>query len=114
MKYIRTKDGIFKVIKNDYPHYTHVEMKYTPGVMMHESVIEKSADAIEELCDALVLAGEYEGKEFHKYFPTESDSFDGLKKFYREIECEIYGAIWTKNGLIYVAKKNREGELELL
>ena len=26
----------------------------------------------------------------------------------------IYGAIWTDKGLIYVAKMNEEGELELL
>lgn len=114
MKYIRTKDGIFKVIKNDCPHYTHVEMKYATGVMMHESVIEKSADTIEKLCDALVVTGEYEGKEFHKYFPTESDSFDYLKKRYEDLGCAIYGAIWTSKGLIYAARKNGEGELELL
>ena len=27
---------------------------------------------------------------------------------------EIYGAIWTDKGLIYVAKMNDKGELELL
>jgi hypothetical protein len=26
----------------------------------------------------------------------------------------LYGAIWTSKGLIYVAKMNKEGELELL
>lgn len=27
---------------------------------------------------------------------------------------EVYGAIWTDKGLIYVAKMNNKGELELL
>ena len=37
------------------------------------------------------------------------------KKFCQElIDAVIYGAIWTSKGLIYVAKMNDKGELELL
>ena len=28
--------------------------------------------------------------------------------------CDLFGAIWTDKGLIYVAKMNEKGELELL
>jgi hypothetical protein len=122
------KDHIFDEIKNlddiCYIHWTAIgtkenDIKGRNGVKCDfeayfDSQFIKQADTIEELCDALVVAGKYEGKEFHKYCPTESDSFDDLKKRYREYRVRIYGAIWTDDGLKYVAKKNKKGELELL
>ena len=33
---------------------------------------------------------------------------------YGDKKIQIYGAIWTDKGLIYVAKMNKKGELELL
>lgn len=127
MKYVRTKDGIFKVIKDDHPHYVHVEMKYTPGVMLHESVIEKSADSIDELCDECVM----ESKD-HSYrtllMKLYDDKISFFDSFMKDVKSEllnysrnrlqkgfaIYGAIWTDKGLKYVAKMNEKGELELL
>lgn len=121
MKYIRTKDGIFKVIKNDCPHYTHVEMKYTPGVMMHESVIEKSADAIKDLCDRFVLVdkNEYDPPLEQELIGKNYDAmFNELKFRLSEgsdlAKISFYGAIWKDEGLIYVAKMNEKGEFELL
>ena len=35
-------------------------------------------------------------------------------KTYHKLDFEIYGAIWTDRGLIYIAKMNDKGELELL
>lgn len=115
MKYIMTKDGkaYETVNKSD---FGYVVSWPTPAYRMniYSNEIEKEADKIEELCNALVVAGEYDGKEFHKYFPTESWGFDDLKKRYREYGVRIYGAIWTYKGLIYIAKMNEKGEFELL
>ena len=63
------------------------------------------ADTIEELCDCFVFIDEgcypevlYE--DDLPIFPTK--------------HMQFYGAIWTDKGLIYVAKMNDKGELELL
>lgn len=103
MRYVRTKDGIFKVIRDDHPFYVNVEMKHTSGVMLHESVIEKSGNSIEELCDCFV---DYD-KEDGGYLVTPD-------KPVRRYGHEIYGAIWTDTGLKYVAKLGEKGKLELL
>ena len=65
------------------------------------------SDTIEELCDEFVVV------EFntHKNYSSESwYKLDG----YCSTRAIIYGAIWTDKGLIYVAKMNKQGELELL
>lgn len=64
---------------------------------------EDEADTIEELCDCFV---DYD-KEDGGYLVTPD-------KPVRRYGHEIYGAIWTSKGLIYVAKTNEKGEFELL
>lgn len=109
MKYIRTKDGIEK-LDADREHLT----EYMNG---------KQANTIEELVDEFVI-------DFGKTnYPTTNRykryaDFENLKKeiedreknFYRYLNIDfiVYGAIWTNKGLIYVAKMNEKGELELL
>ena len=110
MKYIRTKKGI-----------------YEPKTkMMFNHIKEyKEADTIEELCDEAVAVypdGTHDNCSVmhivdnngfrEAVYGCLSVSVDDLKKDY---ECwEIYGAIWTDKGLIYVAKMNDKGELELI
>lgn len=89
MKYIRTKDGIEK-LDADREHLA----KYMNG---------KQVDTIEELCDEFVVVGGDYREQFKKLPDTKY-----LNLF------NTYGAIWTDKGLIYVAKMNDEGELELL
>ena len=114
MKYIRTKDGIVDL------SYYKEEGKVNGGIrfvritngglfFIQEKDIIKQADTIEELCDKFVRVCQPNTKnEWHFVLDSkESQFFIGNKHI-------DYGAIWTNKGLIYVAKMNDKGELELL
>ena len=113
MKYIRTKDKIEKV-PNDYAN----KLVETPTL--------KIADTIEELCDEFVLVSGSNGdcNPFIVKIKTtrvgtkevvfsDNSGHHSLRHHYLQFD-NIYGAIWTDKGLIYVAKMNDKGELELL
>ena len=107
MKYIRTKDGkIIKILKEGIDEFG----KY--GMVDEENCIRnyddlKQADTIEELCDEFVIIANKE------YFVLDSiDESNTYMVIHKH--CSIYGAIWTDKGLIYVAKMNDKGELELI
>ena len=73
--------------------------------------IIKEADTIEELCDEFI--------EVHKTLKNgifEQPYFDVVSEQVRNGSPvgNLYGAIWTDKGLIYVAKMNEKGELELI
>lgn len=123
MKYIRTKDGIYKLTCwfNNSGNKENEPYKIIGGQMITgqnhyfnfsmEEII-KQADTIEELCD-----------EFDLFYDTEETEPDltyrgGFNDLYFQNElkhsAKCYGAIWTDKGLIYVAKMNDKGELELL
>ena len=128
-KYIRTKDGIFEVGEEEiyeqqdetcklvgywvYPNSKNEKYrKYNLRFIPCEKVVAQ-ADTIEELCDELVYDDKAEGKPF--ILEKEKDNW--IINDYKKGKCKddiIYGAIWTSKGLIYVAKMNDEGELELL
>ena len=105
MKYIRTKDAIYKVRKPALDEYLWEDSVYVYG---HEHIdnkdIIKRADTIEELVDELV--GIDDGKPHMLRFVP----YACLQYW----NGGVYGAIWTDKGLIYVAKMNEKGELELL
>ena len=69
---------------------------------LHKVYVRKEADIIEELCDEFVYHLKGGGKFIDEKLVT---SF---------VYKEIYGAIWTDKGLIYVAKINEKGVLVLL
>ena len=111
MKYIRTKDGRI------YEHNPKVDTQdvldwFISNYCGGKHNVVKIADTIEELCDEFVV----------KYGDCSYDLMQRLK--WAEMEeynarlkgngGNIYGAIWTDKGLIYVAKMNDKGELELL
>lgn len=109
MRYIRTKDGKIAEIKENmvvkvsddairlvYKNKPHI------CVLNGNDDILKQADTIKELCDEFVMISD--GK--HK--------LDIGCHSYSDEKIQIYGAIWTDKGLIYVAKMNKKGELELL
>ena len=120
MKYIRTKDGIFELIWNviEKNGKQFIIQKYD-GFIYEEEIIAQ-ADTIEGLCDCLVLwKNIYEIK--HSTAKAEIDchaitygSYKWTNKKYKEAYANTYGAIWCDKGLIYVAKMNEKGELELL
>ena len=68
------------------------------------------ADTIEELCDEFVVVETGIGQHIN-YTKMEWLSHEGVVG---SPTCKVYGAIWTDKGLIYVAKMNHKGELELL
>lgn len=111
MKYIRTKDEIIDLIKlsnldiNDRGDITWYDDAEKYGHMIDYEDIIKTADTIEELCDAYVIIYK-DGTKGILFMPTEINT--------KLAKTEtVYGAIWTDKGLIYVAKMNEKGELEL-
>ena len=143
MKYVRTKDGriadIEKFIneEKDTPYYKDFifeeitkdgVLNWTAvgtdkntiegqkgrrcrfGATLNSKVI-KQADTIEELCDCYILVGN------NRHIPCNKLSYEYYQTLAMAYELEdfvVYGAIWTDKGLIYVAKMNDKGELELL
>jgi len=123
-KYIRTKDGIFGFCKtNVYGNIELIEVYRSRNSPLLKVISEKDiinqADDIKELCDEFVDIT-------HKDYYT-LDHKNGITYAYSkthrfighvDIRCEgigqIMGAIFTDKGLIYVAKMNEKGELELL
>ena len=105
-KYIRTKDGIYEIISDDYgceiPVYC--DNDFGEKYIQEEDVI-KFADTIEELCDEFVFMSY--GK------PLIINNLDIPRKYVDNYANQTFGAIWTDKGLIYVAKMNEKGELEL-
>ena len=132
MKYIRTEDGIFTLITKDDSIFELNGKKYycveERISSFEESKIIKQADTIEELCDEFVFLNKVEGlvdkthvitfenmPNHHFTEPTTAEKMNYIYKRYDDDDLEnIYGAIWTDKGLIFVAKMNDKGELELL
>ena len=99
MKYIRTKDEIKAFNETCDLSYVYQSIG---GI--------KVADTIEELCVEFVIIFPDGTWETYKMFGVLEDC---LKMDYYK-GCKYYGAIWTDRGLIYVAKMNYKGVLELL
>ena len=122
MKYIRTKTKIKAF--DDYLIDKGIHRVLVGSDIGYEEII-KSTDTIEELCDEFVIIHtEYDNsKDIFKnqncFLSHRGDSYYSfnlgqIKVGGIEIEGTLYGAIWTDKGLIYVAKMNEKGELELL
>lgn len=115
MNYIRTKDGKIYDIKKLRLRYAFDNFYFPPKEdyeRVIQSTIVKEADTIEELCDEFVVI-----KGDCKCLYKQNDIFDCQdKNAVNDLikNNEIYGAIWTCKGLIYVAKMNEKGELELI
>jgi hypothetical protein len=117
MKYIRTKNGIYEVIGADSCSYLNAppEMYYitSDNKNILKSKVIAQADTIEELCDIYVSV--YEEPLDNDFFWANTYTPMEVKNFYTGyIPKEVYGAIWTAKGLIFVAKLNEKGYLELV
>ena len=124
MKYVRTKDG--KIIDTslalDSEPTNHNLMRFKSANWLnngHKQITIKvdniiaQANTIEDLCDEFVVDVSNDRK-FNRNF-----NLDKCKEYQLYLKSEnltgiIYGAIWTDKGLIYVARMNEKGELELL
>ena len=107
-RYIRTKAGeIFDI--NDLTSVNFEELtKFVKEAIFLNEIIIKQADTIEELCDEFIVVD-----KITKHHSTLNVNDLGKLKALLD-DYQIYGAIWTEKGLIYVAKMNDKGELELL
>ena len=130
MRYIRTKDGrIIKIGEQTDVGYEKgtFEVHNKTGIVASYEPIEvlKQADTIKELCDEFVDTSELKTTNTGGWLYDEFDSDNKCLVYYAEDErrtiplnefdlSKIYGAIWTNKGLIYVAKMNEKGCLELL
>lgn len=120
MRYIRTedgrvidtktdwnfKDGWFKVKGNTLIETNWEETVYEGEYVESKTTVDKikiikQADTIKDVCDEGVCNNSLTG--FVNIYGFE---------LYKKYKC--YGAIWTNKGLIYVAKINNKGELELI
>ena len=125
MKYIRTKEYKIIDLEKRYQQYlnnderkqeTKNRLKFYK--QCHHNVLKK-ADTIEELCDEFVDIDNHDYYEIaHKngitYALSKTKRFIGHCDIRLKYIGQIMGAIWTDKGLIYVAKMNDKGELELL
>ena len=106
MRYIRTKETdccIIDTIK--YKEITGEEC------FIPKNEIVKEADTIEKLCDEFVVESYICGNPIISALPFKELQLYAKSRMQYSI---CYGAIWTDKGLIYVAKMNDKGELELL
>ena len=94
MKYVRTKDEIIP---------TQLENGWVLKGLGSGIEVISQADTIEELCDCYAIETE----------TTKDFNVARIWKLHN-LERKIYGCIKTNKGLIYVAKMNDNGELELL
>ena len=128
MKYIRTKDGhIYEVISKDVAEFGDETYEvqgyicksktkssaYKPYI--DEYKVIKQADTIEELCDCFI-AVDKNGNLCENPMIAKGHCFKSFCNYYKAkgIDVDCYLAILTDEGLIYVAKLNKKGELELL
>lgn len=124
MKYIRTKEKVYEVVEENERYYKccydkgciTLVAKFDNDVNGFSKAL-KTADTIEELCDEF----RYEFDNFLKHERCWLDVATGIYHDFdndtalNEIEIStIKGGIWTDTGLIYVAKMNDKGELELI
>lgn len=111
MNYIKTKDGIWE--RNDVGGLTYGYRPFSIGGWEHTSPLSKEqiigeATEIVKLCDLFVAISK-DGK--HDIYAYESKLPTNLLDNDVYI-TNLYGAIWTKKGLKYVAEyKNGKWEL---
>lgn len=121
MRYVRTKETDCCIIDT-------IKYKEITGedCFIPKNEIVDEANTIEELCDEFVDTSELKTSNTAELLYDEFDNKNKCLVYYAEDErrtiplnefddlSKIYGAIWTDKGLIYVAKMNNKGELELL
>ena len=101
--YIRTKDGIYEFNKT----FNGASIRIIYG-----NEIIKQSENLFELIDEFVVIRD--STKINQLVRT--DDINYLKELMESDKriIEVKGAIWTDKGLIYVAKMNDKGELELI
>ena len=116
-KYVRTKDGriiergIITLIGGNF-----INNRNKAEVIYYNNIL-KEADTIEELCDSYYIDDLcFEGFNFDGVFHEFDEFQTELILLLNEDKANVvgYGFIKTGKGLIYVAKMNNDGILELI
>ena len=111
MKYIRTKDGIMKIdfeIGTELPVMIGIHTKECEVGEYRGVEVIKQADTLEELCDEAVF---FDNNNKPHYKSQEGNIwYLGAGLYTGTLRLGIF----TDKGLIYVAKMNEKGELELI
>ena len=110
MKYIRTKTSIINA-------FTTLNSKelfdYLKQFDNYKDDLINVSDNIEELIDEFVIYDNFYHSRMTPVAMHTKENQEIIKGYLKQnIAC--YGAIWTDKGLIFVAKMNEKGELELL
>lgn len=124
--FVRTKEKVYEVVEENERYY---KCCYDDGCITLVAKFDndengfskalKTADNIEELCDGFYWDCE-DGFSIHNFmsYPIAKDTWDEYVSDClideEKIEANMYGCIKTSKGLIYVAKMNDKGELELI
>lgn len=108
MKYVRAKDGIYDLDKSIWYEFTgrKVRMPYCEEYEKQPGLC-KTVETIEELCDEFVL---FRDNKPYAIVPNKEHNAELAHDVWKDYR----GAIWTDKGLIFVAKMNNKGVLELL
>ena len=110
--YIRTKNKIYQVESETYDKQGYYIDGYDDyDVILKEQVINQSENLFELIDEFVVIRG---GTKINQLVRT--DDINYLKEMMREDKriVDVKGAIWSDKGLIYVAKFNDKGDLELI
>ena len=113
-KYIRTKD---KIVKNPYLGVEQgipVFELTADNMFLTKKDIVKTSNNLEDLCDGFVVKDYIPTKPLYFDTKLQAQQFVYKNGVQNDNRVEIYGAIWTDKGLIYVAKMNNKGNLELI
>ena len=126
MKYIRTPIGIYDLENSVFYDFDGLCKYHISHCEYYENNPEdcKTSDTIEELCDEFVMTHYFKETNYTKCEVLKEDK-DLMIKAVRlrkqhnkdkdlKNEFNIYGCIWIDKGLIYVAKMNGSGDLELI
>ena len=113
MKYIRTKTTIYLMTgKTEKCYFVKCKTKSTERLLSKKEVI-KQADNIKKLCDRFIVY--VEDKNLSNLYDYYDEAFDYYEDMcFLEYTCKLFGVIETDKGLIYKAKMNDKGDLELI
>ena len=115
--YIRTKDGVYEVDEIK-PYFLDEKQKLFINnelkIAVNENQVIKQADTIEELCDGFYIDKCKEEFLLDEMFDDCWYDFNLYFKDCAKSGIDVYGFIKTDKGLIYVAKMNDKGDLELI
>ena len=126
MNYIRTRDGKIRIViepsefdeeeRNKIPdNCTMVKAFNMFGceIISNKQIVVKS-NKIKSLCDLFIKKSREKGNDFIEVGKDSFHVFDMKYNSYDLEHYDYYGAIFTPKGIIYIAKLNKKGELELL